>query len=273
MCYQTKLGWAHPKHNEANLLTQVAVKESTVFIIKHQARRKCSWCSKDLNFPKAFRRVLKTMWGTGSQGGWSARTRFFWLIHGEVTRWCFGNLYHQPSDSNPSGFCLLIGSTWLTFSTLLFCVTRNQQMGCYLVNFQEEAKLISLISSQWQSGICVIVFSEHRAMMAEKERKKKQKPRSLPKTPQAAEAWVYTHTHTHTHTERKTLRNKYCEWSSGVLGGNCWLFLEKLSHPLLGSENREMVSRPPSQKHLFPESSTWGIWAADKNSICSKQSK
>ena len=33
---------------------------------------------------------------------------FFWLVGGEITGWCFGNLNHQPSGSNQCKFCLLV---------------------------------------------------------------------------------------------------------------------------------------------------------------------
>ena len=42
---------------------------------------------------------------------------FFWLVGGEVTGWCFGNLNHQPSDSNCSGVYVLVVSMQLTSST------------------------------------------------------------------------------------------------------------------------------------------------------------
>ena len=160
---------------------QVAVKESTVFILRQQARRKCSWHSKDPNFPKAFRSIFKDS-VRDSVSGWVISSCTILLIG-----WWGGNkvMFWESLSSafwfQSIWFYLLVVSTWLTFSTLLFCVTRNQQMDA--IQRTSKKRLNESVSSAHndsQESVSLCSQNKHQWWQKKKE---KQNPRSLPKTP------------------------------------------------------------------------------------------
>ena len=128
------------------------------------------------------------MWGTGSQGGWSAHAQFL-FVGGEVTRWCFGNLYHQPSGSNPSGFYLLVVSTWLTFSTLLFCVTRNQQMDAIQGTSKKRLNYWSHQLTMTVRNLCHCVLRTHS-----NDGRRRKKKESAKNTPGCRSLGIHAHT-------------------------------------------------------------------------------
>ena len=83
------------------------VKESLVLICRAPSKENSGLCSKTQTRDRwlsgnGFN--LKATFGVRAAGCMT----FFGLVGGEVTRWCFQNLNHQPPGSNHSGVCILV---------------------------------------------------------------------------------------------------------------------------------------------------------------------
>ena len=86
---------------------QAVVKESTVFIARHQVRRTVSKCSINPNLSVAFKEgFLKARKRRESYAISSCTS--FWLVGGEVTGWFFRNLKYQFSGFHWSGVYVLV---------------------------------------------------------------------------------------------------------------------------------------------------------------------
>ena len=132
-CYWTKLESASPSSVKQIYWHHVVMKESTAFIARRPKRdqaRTGSSCSKDPNSGMAFREgFLKTAWGRGWQGVWSAHAQFLWpLVGGEVTRLYFSSQHHQPSGSSWSGGLHAGGQHTVNFFCLLGVLVSAKQL-------------------------------------------------------------------------------------------------------------------------------------------------
>ena len=85
---------------------------------------------KDQNSPMAFREeFLKAPFGVRAAEGMT----FFWLVGDEVTGWCFRNLSHQPSGSNPSRVHMFVFSILHLGWGPIFCrAIQRYALDCYI---------------------------------------------------------------------------------------------------------------------------------------------
>ena len=84
---------------------QFVGKESTAFICRAPCKENGQLMLKRPELPNGFQgRAFKATFGVKVRGGMN----FFWLVGGEVIRWCSGDLNHQPSGSNQSGVHVLV---------------------------------------------------------------------------------------------------------------------------------------------------------------------
>ena len=119
LCYQTKLGSAHPHTVKPIYWHWVMLNESKVFIVRWHIRSPGQLVFKKAWTPQWFQEsIFKVGEGEASQGMWWALAQF-WLVDDEVTGWC-----HQAQvcltmcSLSSNNYCLPFGGSfslwWLT---------------------------------------------------------------------------------------------------------------------------------------------------------------
>ena len=136
-------------------------------VVQGASKEKGQLMLKRLELPDGFQSgVLKTTLGMRVTGCAINSWTFFWLVGGEITGWCTGNLNHQSPGSSQSGWGLCAGGQHVVNILHLvgggggpsFCRTTQRYVRLLSLSLQEELGVLWLYCSSYYYFSCLPAF-------------------------------------------------------------------------------------------------------------------